>query len=234
LPPSDQPLLVPAGFFVARTPLLASTAYQGQPPEIALEDAVVREAIGLASPSLLQEFSKPGRDLGKARLALQRYLMRMRSRPTPFSLMAGYTHGLVGGSVSEIHLAEIDNSRRIIRIDVDCVASIVHAQVMNPEVRARTRWRTRRDLMVLEDVVRVTVRDIGDRHEVSCVDIVRSEALDRALRVGEEFAAPITAFVECLRPFAPDVETAQNYVEALIERGLLVPDDLVLHSWRSR
>src|SRR3984957_19092676 len=102
-----------AGFFVLRTPLLAAYVHTGQPPEVALVDPFVREAVGQASPSLLKAATEPGRDPEAARPAIERYLERMRARATPFSLMGGYSHGPVGGDTTELRLCARERATRI-------------------------------------------------------------------------------------------------------------------------
>ena len=213
--------LVPAGFFVVRTPLLHATAYSGAPPETALKDPIVREAIGRASPSLLDEATQQGRNPKKAEPALSRYLARMRGRATPFALMTGYTHGEVGGTTEDIRLPAPEDSTRIVRLDTNCVAEVVHAWTEDRAVRARTSWIARRDLIRLEDVVRVSLRDPRDRDALTHLDVVRSTALDRALEASQS-PSPFDAVVASVASFAPDEAAAAAYVHALIDRGLLV------------
>src|SRR5881396_811340 len=122
----------PAGFFVARTPILAADDAAQVYTNVALAHPIIREAIAYASPSLLEQATEPGRNHDKALPALNRYLARMTGRPTPFGLMAGYTYGPVGGSAVNVELPPLDACLRIIRLDVDCVARIVDRWAKDP------------------------------------------------------------------------------------------------------
>jgi len=213
----------PAGFFVARTPLLTATEPVGLQPVDCLEDPLVREAIRLASPSLFDQATRHGRDPQRAQCALQRYIIRMRSRPTPFSLMAGYAWGRVGGSLNELTLGTRDAWTRHVRLAVDCVAKIVDASLTSTARRRATRWRARRDLLILDDVIRMIGLDAAQNNELVYADVQRSPALDAALRSAHR-PIPFEAIVSSVRAFAPTSEEAEHYVDSLIVRKLLIPE----------
>lgn len=211
-----------AGFFVLRSPILAAHELTGQDPLEALADPIVREALGRASPSLLEMAADPERATAAARLAVERYLARMRRRATPFSLMAGYSVGKAGGESAPISLPARETWRRIVRVDADCATAIIQSSMADHEQREKVQWIRRGDLVILPDVVRVTVRDIHDRKALVCADIVRSEALDYAFSLAEKPVA-FDAIVDGLKQFSPTAEQARSYAHALIDRGLLVP-----------
>lgn len=215
--------LLPAGFFVARTPLLSALKYSGIAPELALEDPIVRDAIAQASPSLVAEATLPGRNLEKARPAIARYLARMRGRPTPFSLMAGYTHGYLSSRDSLLELGSLETVQRIVRIDSECIAGIVRLRLYDASNRDYVRWCTRCDLTVLEDVVRLTNRDPHDRNGLTFIDLERTAPLDAALKAARN-PATITEIAAALSPFAATTQQARHYIEALINTGVFLPD----------
>jgi len=214
-----------AGFFVLRSPLLAAQEFTGQDPLEALADPIVREALGRASPSLTEMAADPERATVAARLAVERYLARMRRRATPFSLMAGYSVGQAGGESAPISLPARETWRRIVRVDADCATAIIQSSMADHEQREKAQWIRRSDLVILPDVVRVTVRDIHNREALVCADVVRSEALDHAFSLAEKPIA-FDAIVDGLKQFSPTAEQARSYAHALIDRGLLVPHAL--------
>ncbi len=220
----DQPRFKAADFFVLRTPLLDATAYIGATPEQALEDPILREAIGLASPSLLEEAGRENGNRDKVRLGLARYLARMRGRPTPFSLLAGYTHGPIGERSVVLRLGPIGEAIRVVRADVMRIANMSQSEIGDVTRRTKVRWRVRRDLSILGDIVRITTTDLSHPNEVLSVDIRRTKALDKAVRFGASYALPFAEFVECVRPFAKDVESAHAYVHNMVDVGLLIPE----------
>lgn len=211
-----------AGFFVLRSPLLAADEFTGQDPLEALADPTVREAIGRASPSLAEMAADPERATEAARLAVERYLARMRRRATPFSLMAGYSVGQAGGESAPISLPARETWRRIVRVDADCATAIIQSSMADHEQRERAQWIRRGDLVILPDVVRIAVRDLHNREALVYADVVRSEALDHAFSLAEKPIA-FDAIVDGLAQFSQTAEQARSYTHALIDRGLLVP-----------
>lgn len=224
--PSNKqvPLDVPrcAGFFVLRSPLLAADEFTGKDPLDALADPIVREAIARASPSLAETAVDPKRATSSARLAVERYLARMRRRATPFSLMAGYSAGRAGGPSEPISLSARESWRRIVRVDADCATAIIQLSMADHDHRERVDWVRRADLVILPDIVRVAVRDLHDREALVYADVARSAALDRVFALAHGPVA-FDAIVEGLGDFSEDEEQARAYVHALIDRGLLIP-----------
>ncbi|MFB7504162.1 MULTISPECIES: lantibiotic dehydratase [Streptomyces] len=96
----NEPLFTSAVTFLLRTPLVGKTRALGLPPSELVEDALLREAIAVSSPSLahrLQSIAsgEPAspRIRGKALSSALRYQIRMATRSTPYGLMAGVAVG---------------------------------------------------------------------------------------------------------------------------------------------
>jgi lantibiotic biosynthesis protein len=134
---------LPAGFFVLRTPLLPLDAFENwtatakaaagpasfrererhlrQGLRDALEDARIREALRLASPSLCRRLSywhvDPSGPKGrKIESAVVKYFTRMCSRSTPFGLFAGVSIGHVD-TATRLRLDDPRSYRRHARLD---------------------------------------------------------------------------------------------------------------------
>lgn len=123
-----NPLQV-ADFFVIRTPRLSLKLFQAIPAESAqlndflrtwLQQPGVREALYLASPSLLERvdqwYSQPKQD-NKLNEALLKYLIRMSCRPTPFGLFSGISLGKVAAETA-LKPAQMQQDQRITRLDM--------------------------------------------------------------------------------------------------------------------
>ena len=93
---------------MVRTPLLPIETYTSLVTEAdhlaLLDDPRVRRAVAVGSLSLLNALDKfaqssaAGKDADRARAKLQRYLIRMSTRPTPYGLFAGCANVPIGDS----------------------------------------------------------------------------------------------------------------------------------------
>src|SRR5688572_10945480 len=105
-----------ADFFVLRTPVLpfdpsnggegardqdlvARRVHERAVLAALLSRADVKEAIAIASPSLLARATKKGESV---ETALVRYVQRMSSRPTPFGLFATVSIGAMGENATRL------------------------------------------------------------------------------------------------------------------------------------
>lgn len=192
-----------------------------------LEDAAVREALFVASPSLSDRLpvwlddpdSAKGRGVERA---LVKYFARMSGRATPFGLFAG---GSVGRVAQETHLEflERDVYSRHTRLDMDFLNALVDGLLADPAVRAELSY-----------VPNSTLYRIGDRwHYVEwrLKGRERSYALvvaddDEYLRATLEAASGGAARSELAGGLVDDEitrEEAEEYVDELIGSQVLVP-----------
>lgn len=209
--------IAPADFFVIRSPLLEGDGADNADVDATLSIPAVREALGRASPSLAAALE--GRASHHDVMpAVMRYLRRMQARATPFSLLAGYAVGEIGGSSTEIRFGPRADYIRSVRIEVHCIARVLRE--LTPKSDAR--WITRRDLMILPDVVRCST--LADGAKVTLADFARSAPLDRLLEVARspksisELAADLQ--VSC----GATAEEASAFVDAMVDNALIVPD----------
>lgn len=151
-----DPRFEACGFFVLRAPLLSVDRWaawsDGQDlaalrafVRAQVERAEVREAIAVASPSLLDGLPvwirDPGSESGqKVERALVRYLSRMATRPTPFGLFAGCGLGTVGDR-TDIRVAGIAGHSRRTRLDNDVLDRLGRRLTASPAIRPHLRLR---------------------------------------------------------------------------------------------
>ena len=135
-------LYEPLDWILVRTPLLPVEAYAAlaDEPGAALADARVRAALAVGAGDLAGAVERgevaPG---ARAAAKLQRYLIRMSTRPTPYGLFAGV--GLATPAPgTDLALSGRDPRTRT-RPDMAWLLSFVSALEERPEVRAELRFR---------------------------------------------------------------------------------------------
>jgi thiopeptide-type bacteriocin biosynthesis protein len=133
--------------FCVRAPILpiVSTAEESQKSfdkQLNVTDAVLRYALTIASPSLITAFERARatgdeKELGEVYGKLLRYVIRMRSRPTPFGLFAGVAMGRWGPE-TDLTLNGIDRIR--IRPDMEWLATLVRQLEKRAAIRRNLLW----------------------------------------------------------------------------------------------
>ncbi|MBI1752326.1 MAG: lantibiotic dehydratase [Acidobacteria bacterium] len=111
-----------------------------------VQDAVVREALALASPDLAAridawlEGSLAAAAAQNMERALLKYLSRMSSRSTPFGLFAGVSTGK-WGAASHLSLGPWRDSRKAVRLDWGVLEELVDRFEREPQVRTTRIYR---------------------------------------------------------------------------------------------
>ena len=129
----------PLDWILVRTPLLPVEAHAAlaEEPGAALRDARVRAALAVGAGDLAGAVERgPG---ARAEAKLQRYLIRMSTRPTPYGLFAGV------GLATPAHVTDLALDARDQRIrtrpDMAWLLSFVAALEERAEVREQLRFR---------------------------------------------------------------------------------------------
>jgi thiopeptide-type bacteriocin biosynthesis protein len=127
-------------FVLVRAPLLPVERYLDLADELELlSEPVVRRAVAVGSPSLLQaleRFSRAElseRDAARMRAKLLRYQIRMSTRPTPFGLFAGVALAEWGDDTTLTIRAACATSRT--RPDMAWLMALVSSAESNPAIR---------------------------------------------------------------------------------------------------
>lgn len=111
-----------------------------------VQDAVVREALALASPDLAAridawlEGSLASAAAQNVERALLKYLSRMSSRSTPFGLFAGVSMGR-WDAASRLSLGAWRASRKAVRLDWGVLEELVDRLEREPQIRATRIYR---------------------------------------------------------------------------------------------
>ncbi|MGH3871138.1 MAG: lantibiotic dehydratase [Pseudonocardiaceae bacterium] len=175
-----DPLFRAWGVFLVRAPLLAvaggvsaaaapdPTPADGRPGYLELirtvsADARLVEAVNLATPSLgaVLDQVRAGQidrlrdtQLRRAALALLRYDIRMRTRPTPFGLFAGVCCGEFGGA-AKFEYGRAHRTRT--HVDMGWLSKIVHRLERDSVLLAALRLRTHQALVARGDRITLEV-----------------------------------------------------------------------------
>jgi lantibiotic biosynthesis protein len=233
----------PSGFFVLRTPLLpaavverwarSTTSDVSEPDARVLHQRLrdwvhrpdVREALWLASPTLDASVSAWLEDPESPRargvtVNLVRYLCRSATRPTPFGLFSGCSHGRFGAR-TELELVGLSEYRRHTRLDAEYVMAL--GERLGTQVWQGLRYRPNSSLSEAGDQLRYVEAQTDPTTRERSFRLV---AADRspALLVTLERAARGRSARELAEALVSDdvsLEEALDYVAALVEAQVL-------------
>lgn len=243
----------PATFFVLRTPLLPLKYYKmfleipeydvnTRNPEMhetnlkELQKLVayidrnpqIREALLLASSSLTErvyEQTVKARDAKKLRLSVAKYLIRMITRTTPFGLFAGVTYGSVQDAHTNIELTTKSQYRRHVKLDTECLVSIVENILKEPLASREMRFYPNTSLYLVASKYRYVRRIKTNRErEFALSATPRTEYLNAVLNVAKD-GATLEKLTETVSQIAAvDHEEAGDYINELVSDGILVSE----------
>lgn len=199
----------------------------------------VREALFVASPSLAADVdawqaAPDGKRGRKVERALVRYVQRMAARATPFGLFGGCTVGELGAA-TQLVLAPRAAGQRHTRLDMDYVAALTATLAADPAMRAALVHRPNTSLYRAAGQIRYmegqgdgaggTQGGPGRRYRL--VAVAPTAYLDAVLAHARQGARP-GALAAALVADDPEIELedAARFVDALIDRQILVPEML--------
>ncbi|WP_280454934.1 lantibiotic dehydratase [Nocardia brasiliensis] len=230
----------PLDWLVVRTPLLPLGEYlalgadpaadwpaRTAPGTLVPADPRVQRALAVGGGELLRALERPCAD-GRARQRLagklQRYLIRMSSRPTPFGMFAGV--GLAGwGPATDLELADAPAVLRT-RPDMGWLLDFVQTLEQRDEIRAQLRLCTNPAAFVQADRVFLSERTpIGEAAESGRAMSLRATTpVRRAL----ERARTPTRYCDLVEELAGELDASADRVGGLLdqlcEQTLLLTD----------
>jgi thiopeptide-type bacteriocin biosynthesis protein len=186
------------------------------------DSTIVEEALYVASPQLHDYWKnaviKKEQDLGKLKISLRKYLLRMSYRCTPFGLFAGVSVVRFGNS-SSVRLNEIEASYRICRPDLRFLMELTkQAQEGNSIVESTeykpnpTIRKVNRDLRYIADAGKLGF-------ELASVEL--SEQLASILRLAEHESSP-AAFAAHIEENGITIGESLEFVNEVILAQVLV------------
>jgi thiopeptide-type bacteriocin biosynthesis protein len=222
-------------FYMVRTPTLPCQTYDEAGAFAGLAerttDPIVREAIAVASPTLLAalpNLAQPGnpRKQEQTLRSVLRYLNRMSTRATPFGLFSGVGQGTFAAQTS-LRLGSREQFRKRSRPDMQWLLQIVQTLEQNPAVAVQLHVQANGmayrhgNRLKLPYVTRLGL----NQKEYETVSVRYSDALGWVL---EQAAQPVRfqTLAERVRLQYPDVapETVQRFLHQLFEQEYLLSE----------
>lgn len=238
---ATDPRFEACGFFVLRAPLLSVDGWSAWSDgrdlaalrafiRAQVERAEVREAIAVASPSLLDGLPawirEPESENGqKVERALVRYLSRMATRPTPFGLFAGCGVGTIGDR-TDIRSAGIAGHSRRTRLDNDVIDRLGRRLTASPVIRPHLRLRPNSSLYEVAGRFRyVEPQHAEGGRTYDLVTIEGNEYVSSCLARAQGGATALE-LVAALVDRDPEVtpEEALEFVGSLVDSHVLVSE----------
>lgn len=234
----SKPVLEHEDFFVIRTPRQSLTGLLTLDPSADatraaltewLAEPHVREALYLASPSLLGQVdiwrkdpvSKRGK---KIEQALLKYMIRMKTRPTPFGLFSGIHTGAFGAETNLV-VGDEKNDSRATRLDMFYLTKL-RAHVAKANIRNdRLLFRPNPSHYFIADECRyIEAYQSGQSWQYRLSTVEANDYFTWLMRHAEAGASFNQLAADFLEQF-PDFERddIEGYLEQLINESLLQP-----------
>lgn len=222
-------------FFVIRTPR-QSRDYLYRAPESRaeyteyllewLKDKKVKEALFIASPSLLERIEswkkKPNSKQGrKVEYALSKYMIRMCSRPTPFGLFSGVSLGTIGSNTSLIVKTPEQDSRKT-RLDMLYLTHLKEYCIKN--YQSTIEYRPNSSIYLVADECRyIEPYKVDGSYQYRLSAVQSNEYLKYILKEvknGKTISSLAVSVVDKYADFS--IEEVVDYIHSLIEESLLI------------
>lgn len=220
---------------LVRSPLLPVQRYQqlhggGEPasegdlPQ-AVRDPVVRRAIAVASPSLFERLGRSPSSrsaLGRRRLAVLRYLIRMSTRPTPYGLNAGVSLAR-WGEHTDLELGGEEVVRA--RLDMGLLDALIGELEGRLEVVRELRLETHPLVSVRAGRAFLPERFAGEGGAVE-VSVRATRPVIRALELAGKGPTPFADLAGVLAAEFSEAGPArtEELIHTLVREGLLVTE----------
>lgn len=181
------------------------------------------EAVYLASPVLhtasLQWINSDDGKKSKVPIAIAKYIIRNRTRSTPFGLFSGV--GVVEwGTQSDIKLAKGFN--RHTRLDMNFLCSVAQKINQNPIIQANTLFRPNSSFYVIgEDIRYVEYAYIGTERMHQISSIKTNEFVELVLKCAAK-GATIENIIKEIIADTISYQEAKSFVEELVSSQLIV------------
>lgn len=225
--------------YCLRTPLFSFSAYQKiiskqklEKKDFSqiLENSIFREALFLASPTLISQIKKWEKglitDAKKEKRILNsilKYYTRISTRCTPFGLFASCLIGKFEDQTS-IQLTKIDDYQRITRFDTVFLTSLFHWLIKNESIKNQLLFYPNNTLYKVGDHYRYVEYTIQNEHrEYSLEGIVSSEELEKVLNAAVS-GKTIQQLAKTIQNEDIAFNEASEFIEDLIEYQILTSE----------
>ncbi|OJJ22992.1 hypothetical protein BKI52_01165 [marine bacterium AO1-C] len=227
--------------YVLRTPLLSVDFYKKftsgqviseQSLKAVCQDKIIREAIFLASPSLLFEIDKwlanemaDTKKINRLKDSILKYVSRLCSRCTPFGLFAGCATGNFDDSSSiGIALKQPQANQRHSRLDMNLLVALAQKIAKIPRVRTQVLFFPNSSIYQVANKLRyINYEYIGGKRSHEIVEVEHSDYLE-AIFLRAKSGAKLDALVATIDEPEIALEEKQAFIEELIDANLLISE----------
>jgi hypothetical protein len=226
-------IYIPFKHFILRTPdrsfgFLRKSILNEDSFNTLLNEDNFREAIYLASPSLYQSMlnliEKEQSDIKgikKTKDSIQKYLIRMSTRPTPFGLFAGFNMGYVG---DETQIVLNDHSKKHLRLDMNFLVALALDLSKQENVQEQLKFYPNTSIYDIGDQIRYVeyfYEKSNRLHRISAVE--KSEYILTILDAAKD-GAKIHELASKLVDDEITIKEAKAFIISLIDAQLLIGD----------
>lgn len=225
---------LPFKTYILRTPVLPVSFYTTLLEKYStqllfdtVENDVIKNAIRLASPELIQEVEKYKQnpsvyDKEKAialELSLLKYVARMASRATPFGLFAGCTTGIIG-ETTKIQLKEASTTHT--QFDMQFWTALLHKLSQNKDFQKQLLYVPNTSLYTVGSFYRyVEYKFVDSKREHSIASVRKNSFLEQILEKSKE-GAKIGDLAHLIIDSESEKEEAVTFIDELIANQILV------------
>jgi hypothetical protein len=224
--------------YILRTPLFSFTSYlkliQNYSSEKVIEvynNAIIKEAINLASPELRKGLDKWASDTSELsedkkkafELTFLKYLSRMSSRCTPFGLFAGCSVGNLG-SETNIILNSLANHKRFTQFDMHYWVALLQDIAKRKDVAAHLKFFPNTSIYEIDEFYRfVEYKYEGTKREHT-ISAIRKTDLLKQIQFQAKSGITIDEMIFFLADDESEKEEALEFISQLIAFQFLVSE----------
>jgi polyhydroxyalkanoate synthesis regulator phasin len=194
------------------------------------DDALVREAVFLASPPLYEELVKwangeitEKKKQEKLKYALLKYLSRMSARCTPFGLFAGCAVGSLGDK-TELTLHKPEDHKKHTRLDMNYLVALSQNLAKDRAIKKQLLFFPNTGIYEAGNQLRyVEYGYINTQRHHHIVAVDNSVYLDKILQAAKQ-GKKLKDLASLLVDEENTEEEAQSFVDELVESQLLISE----------
>ncbi|MGK9121111.1 lantibiotic dehydratase [Olivibacter jilunii] len=191
-------------------------------------DKFFREAVYLASPSLIQAWAKAlenptGRSYKKLQQAIHRYFIRIMSRCTPFGLFSGCSVQEWAHKSEHQHQIVLDKVDRCTRLDMFYLCELARYITNNSAIRKGLKFYSNNTLYEFGGDFRYIETILGKKRKYIISSITSNDVLLSVLKLAEN-GSPYDSITSHVKNLGFSSVETEEFVEILISENLLVSE----------
>jgi lantibiotic biosynthesis protein len=225
--------------FVLRTPLLSidffreftsqKTITDKQFKEI-LDDNTIKEAIYIASPSLINEINKwinneklEIKKIEKIKYSILKYISRMTGRCTPFGLFAGCTIGEIKQETI-LKINHFQNNKRRSRLDMNFLIGLSQDLVKIEIIKQQILFYPNTSIYNLGNQLRyIEYKYINNKRIHHIVEINNSRYLKTILKISKK-GVLLKELITLLEKEGINLDRAKQFINELVDNQILISE----------